>query len=129
MVIGDILVYRDSHHLSNTFVEWFAPILASNSSTGSPRSQTCRNSSGVSQGVRRVGYGNALVVNNETAQRIAAKEVSVEVLEHMVDRADRLDGQINAIIRAILVALEQRQMRLILHSPQVSPSDLCMAFL
>ena len=29
VVIGDILVYRDSHHLSNTFVEWFAPILAS----------------------------------------------------------------------------------------------------
>ncbi|MCH1489286.1 MAG: amidase [Ilumatobacteraceae bacterium] len=36
----------------------------------------------------------------ETAQRIAAKEVSSrEVLEHMVDRADRLDGQINAIIQ------------------------------
>lgn len=29
VVIGDILVYRDSHHLSNTFVEWFTPILAS----------------------------------------------------------------------------------------------------
>lgn len=66
----------------------------------------------------------------ETAQRIAAKEVSSrEVLEHMVDRADRLDGQINAIIQRDLIALEQRQMRLILHSPQVSPSDLCMAFL
>jgi hypothetical protein len=30
---------------------------------------------------------------------------------------------------AILIALEQRQMRLMLHSLQVSPSDLCMAFL
>ena len=28
VVIGDILVYRDSHHLSNTFVEWFTPVLA-----------------------------------------------------------------------------------------------------
>lgn len=28
VVVGDILVYRDSHHLSNTFVEWFTPILA-----------------------------------------------------------------------------------------------------
>jgi peptidoglycan/LPS O-acetylase OafA/YrhL len=28
IVIGDILVYRDSHHLSNTFVEWFTPVLA-----------------------------------------------------------------------------------------------------
>ena len=29
VVIGNILVYRDSHHLSNTFVEWFTPILSS----------------------------------------------------------------------------------------------------
>src|SRR6056300_1409255 len=37
---------------------------------------------------------------NDTAQRIAAKEVSSrEVLEHMVARADRLDGPINAIVR------------------------------
>ncbi len=28
VVVGDILVYRDSHHLSNTFVEWFTPILS-----------------------------------------------------------------------------------------------------
>ena len=27
VVVGDILVYRDSHHLSNTFVTWFAPVL------------------------------------------------------------------------------------------------------
>ena len=26
VVIGDILVYRDSHHLSNTFVEWFTDL-------------------------------------------------------------------------------------------------------
>ena len=28
VVVGDILIYRDSHHLSNTFVEWFAPVLS-----------------------------------------------------------------------------------------------------
>jgi len=28
VVVGDILVYRDSHHLSNTFVEWFTPVLS-----------------------------------------------------------------------------------------------------
>lgn len=28
VVVGDILIYRDSHHLSNTFVEWFTPILS-----------------------------------------------------------------------------------------------------
>ena len=27
VVVGDILVYRDSHHLSNTFVSWFTPVL------------------------------------------------------------------------------------------------------
>ena len=36
----------------------------------------------------------------ETAQRIARREVSSrEVLDHMVARADRLDGSINAIVR------------------------------
>ena len=28
VVVGDILIYRDSHHLSNTFVEWFTPVLS-----------------------------------------------------------------------------------------------------
>jgi peptidoglycan/LPS O-acetylase OafA/YrhL len=28
VVVGDILVYRDSHHLSNTFVEWFTPVIS-----------------------------------------------------------------------------------------------------
>lgn len=27
VVVGDILVYRDSHHLSDTFVSWFTPVL------------------------------------------------------------------------------------------------------
>jgi len=27
VVVGDILVYRDSHHLSDTFVRWFTPVL------------------------------------------------------------------------------------------------------
>jgi peptidoglycan/LPS O-acetylase OafA/YrhL len=27
VVVGDILVYRDSHHLSNTVVEWLTPVL------------------------------------------------------------------------------------------------------
>jgi hypothetical protein len=27
VVVGDILVYRDSHHLSDTFVEWLTPLL------------------------------------------------------------------------------------------------------
>ena len=27
VVVGDILVYRDSHHLSDTFVTWFTPVL------------------------------------------------------------------------------------------------------
>ncbi len=27
VVVGDLLVYRDSHHLSNTFVSWFTPVL------------------------------------------------------------------------------------------------------
>ena len=29
VIAGDILVYRDSHHLSNTFVEWVTPVLES----------------------------------------------------------------------------------------------------
>ena len=28
VVVGDILIYRDSHHLSNTFVEWFTPVIS-----------------------------------------------------------------------------------------------------
>jgi peptidoglycan/LPS O-acetylase OafA/YrhL len=28
IVVGDILVYRDSHHLTNTFAEWMTPVLA-----------------------------------------------------------------------------------------------------
>ncbi len=27
VVVGDLLVYRDSHHLSNTFVSWLTPVL------------------------------------------------------------------------------------------------------
>jgi amidase len=37
---------------------------------------------------------------SETARRIASKEVSSrEVLEHLVNRVDRLDGPINAVVR------------------------------
>jgi peptidoglycan/LPS O-acetylase OafA/YrhL len=28
IVVGDILVYRDNHHLTNTFAEWMTPVLA-----------------------------------------------------------------------------------------------------
>ena len=27
VVVGDILVYRDSHHISNTFMEWMTPVI------------------------------------------------------------------------------------------------------
>ena len=37
VVVGDILVYRDSHHVSNTFMDWLTPVVRQLLSTLRPR--------------------------------------------------------------------------------------------
>ena len=99
VVVGDILVYRDSHHP----LQHIRRVVHAN-----PLGRTRRlDSFAVKLVVRRhKRWGFAMSDSDmhwwsatETARRIAAKEVSSrEVLEHMVARADRLDGSINSIV-------------------------------